>query len=350
MTVRLYQSTDASAPTLTGQAGSLTTLLDAVLVNGYGSQPAAGWSIAQTTTNKRGYQQATGGNSGATGCSLWVDDSAPTTAKEARVTGFETMTGLGTGTGQFPTGAQLNIGTTPNGAVIIRKSTTADATARAWRAIANGHAIYLSVDTGDITNPTASFPFFFGDFFSYHASDTFAISLQGRASENNANGQNESFYMGRSSGPTPAAVGGQYVDRSWTGVGGSVPIDKIYFYAPQLGGGGGAISINNLPNVNATMGPGFNETASVYAYPNPADGSLSLSPFWIFHNNTIRGYMPGLWVPLHNLPLNHLDTFTVSGGNLNGKSFIGINVVAMVWNANNAGVMQFIIETSDTWS
>jgi hypothetical protein len=34
MTVRVYRSTDASAPVLTGQVGSLTALLDAVLVNG----------------------------------------------------------------------------------------------------------------------------------------------------------------------------------------------------------------------------------------------------------------------------------------------------------------------------
>jgi hypothetical protein len=34
MAVTVYKSMDASAPTLTGLAGSLTTVLDAVLVNG----------------------------------------------------------------------------------------------------------------------------------------------------------------------------------------------------------------------------------------------------------------------------------------------------------------------------
>jgi hypothetical protein len=61
MTVRVYRSTDASAPVLTGQVGSLTALLDAILVNGYGALTAAGWTIAQTTTNKRGYKQNTTG-------------------------------------------------------------------------------------------------------------------------------------------------------------------------------------------------------------------------------------------------------------------------------------------------
>lgn len=42
----LRESTDTSAPTLTGESGSLTNLLKAVLVNGYGSKDPLGWSIA----------------------------------------------------------------------------------------------------------------------------------------------------------------------------------------------------------------------------------------------------------------------------------------------------------------
>ena len=44
MTVRVYSSTDASAPVLTGQVGSLIAVLDACLVNGYGTKTAAGWT------------------------------------------------------------------------------------------------------------------------------------------------------------------------------------------------------------------------------------------------------------------------------------------------------------------
>lgn len=42
----VYKSTDASAPTLNGQKGSLITVLKACLVNGYGSKAAAGWTLA----------------------------------------------------------------------------------------------------------------------------------------------------------------------------------------------------------------------------------------------------------------------------------------------------------------
>lgn len=34
--VRVYQSTDSGAPSLTGQTGTLVSLLDACLVNGFG--------------------------------------------------------------------------------------------------------------------------------------------------------------------------------------------------------------------------------------------------------------------------------------------------------------------------
>ncbi|WP_297486902.1 MULTISPECIES: hypothetical protein [Pseudomonadota] len=38
MTVTIYSSKDASAPALTGIAGSLVAVLDACLVNGYGTK------------------------------------------------------------------------------------------------------------------------------------------------------------------------------------------------------------------------------------------------------------------------------------------------------------------------
>ena len=51
MTVRIYKSTDSGAPTLTGQAFSLISLLLACLVDGYGSKAAAGWTKPYTGTN-----------------------------------------------------------------------------------------------------------------------------------------------------------------------------------------------------------------------------------------------------------------------------------------------------------
>jgi hypothetical protein len=144
MTVRVYRSTDASAPVLTGQVGSLIALLDAVLVNGYGALSAAGWTKSFSTTNKAAYRQnATGANNTAAPMYLYVDDTGPGAgaAREARACGFETMSAITpTGTGQFPTAALSTIGV---GTVVIRKSVSADAVARPWTIVANGQTIYL---------------------------------------------------------------------------------------------------------------------------------------------------------------------------------------------------------------
>ncbi len=57
MTVTVYRSTDASAPQLSGTAGSLAAILDGCLVTGYGSKPAAGWTTAFTSGDLRSYRQ-----------------------------------------------------------------------------------------------------------------------------------------------------------------------------------------------------------------------------------------------------------------------------------------------------
>jgi hypothetical protein len=179
-TVYTYRSTDASAPTLTGQNGSLVSLLDACLVNGYGSQSAAGWTIAYTTTNKRVYQNS---SSSGTGFYLNIDDSGSGSggAREALMTGFQSATGIGTGTGQFPTFSQMNIGI---GSVVCRKSNTADSTVRSWTLVADNTVLYFFAESGDFIVPIQPNFFAFGDFFSYASSDLYRCIIMGRNSTN----------------------------------------------------------------------------------------------------------------------------------------------------------------------
>jgi hypothetical protein len=353
MTVRVYRSTDASAPVLTGQAGSLTSLLDAVLVNGYGSATAAGWTIGYTTTNKRAYLQNLTGANNASGMYLYVDDTAPGAggAKEARACGFETMSAITpVGTGQFPTSGQSAVGV---GTLVIRKSATADSTARAWTIIANGQTIYLFIETGDQVAPVAAFPFVFGDFFSYKTSDSYAVAIVGRPLENTGSSSSES--LSTLSGATVQytlsnVMTGHYSARSWTGVGGSQKIGKLIDNSKM-----GTASVGNWNSDTQTTGAtngqislGRNSNGAYFAYPNGPDGACWISPIWLNHSNAIRGYFKGLWAPLHDRPLNHGDTYTVSGGNLNGKSMIAQAIPAFINNAIDVG--QIHVETSDTWT
>lgn len=60
MPVTVYRSSDASAPSIGRTTGSIITLLDACLVNGYGAKAAAGWTKSYSGTNAAVYRQ--GGN------------------------------------------------------------------------------------------------------------------------------------------------------------------------------------------------------------------------------------------------------------------------------------------------
>ncbi len=363
MTVRLYKSTDASAPALSGSAGALLTVLDAVLVNGYGSQTAAGWTIAYTATNKRQYQMAAGG----TGCQLYIDDTGPgaATTKEARINGFKAGSAIGVGTGQFPTNVQM---VATSGTLVVRKSTTADATARAWTIIADGNTLYMFVESGDYTNPLMSHPWMFGDFFSYSSTDTNNCAIIGRTIENSS-----AFCVAGTLLPTsvyegfsPFAVmnstglsnlvAGNYVAGNYTGLGGSIQVGKHTDLTKMGGSAGSATGLSVIAMCMGYQGywsSGSNGSGGTWAnqfvYPNLPDNGMYVAPVWIHHNGIVRGYFKGLWAPLQHVPLGHNDTYTGTG-NVNGKSFIAQSILACSANNITFTPGQVHIEYSNTWT
>lgn len=323
MGVTLYRSTDTSAPSLTGQTGSLVALLDAVLVNGYGSQTAAGWTIAYTGTSKRDYKQGTGSN----GYYVDIDDSGPGagTFKEARMRGYETMSALGTGTAPFPSVAQSSFG------VVCRKSNTADSTARAWYCVADSTCFYLFVDTGDFTSPAYSMAVMFGDIFSYKSGDAYATMCIGRNAENNVTYSPEALpVVVSTTSALVTASGGHFIDRHWNGLGGSLQVCKFT-----------SLLAATVANANTVVG----SNAAMCAYPNGPDNALELAPFWIGQQGNIRGYLKGLWAPCQFQPCGHGDTFTGTG-NMAGKSFLALNMQG----GSTQTLGQIVIETSNTWS
>lgn len=363
MTVRIYRSTDAAAPVLTGVAGSLVALLDACLVNGYGALTAAGWTKAFTAANKGAYKQNLTASNNAAGMLLYVDDTGPGAggAKEARATGFETMTAITpTGTGQFPTAGQSAIGV---GAVVIRKSATADATARAWTLIANGQTIYLFIESGDQTAPLGALAFTFGDFKSYKTGDQYAVQIIGRQTENVAGSQYEPLQGigGAAAMNLGNKMFGHYIARSWTGLGGSVQCVKTADWGKL-----GSSTTNNdatalihqwsadanllWNNAAANFTIGRNSSKVQLSTPNGPDGGLWLSPLFLGHNFSLRGYLPGLWCPLHDRPFSHNDTLTIASGSLTGKSMICQQISAYIGGLTSTEIGQVLAEYSDTWT
>lgn len=316
--VHEYKSTDASAPQLSGQAGKLTDLLDAILVNGYGALPAAGWAITFTATNKRVYRPAAGNR-----LYLRVHDNATGSggAKEALIRGAESFSDVDTPTNPFPTAAQSAL---TDNSLIARKSNSADATARPWISFADDRTLYLAVQTGD--SAATYFTWMFGDFCSTLSADAWRTILVGRATENSSAVQQGDVDSLQNSTFNTVLVG-HFVARARTGAAGSLAVQKSDNPGfPATGIGCGILA--NLP------------------YPNAEDGGLYEDRVFLHDVTTapassIRGTMRGLWAPRHAAAFfNDQDTFQ-GVGDLAGRSFRIIKASA------RGGCMAF--ETSDTW-
>lgn len=308
MTVRIYKSTDSSAPVLSGQAGALIALLDAVLINGYGSATPAGWAKAFSGTNLAAYRPPAGGNR----FYLRIDDTGTT---NGRGVGYETMSDVNTGTGDFPTAAQVS------GGLYWPKSNTADATARPWIIAATDRMLIMHVSSASTANATNASVCVFGDIKSYKSGDAYGtihIACIG-STPNSANN------FSALASALSAASNGHFMARTQAQTGTSVTIGKHTDMCksastPRIGNDGGL------------------------TYPHPPDGGLYMAPLWVHEPIAlaVRGTLPGLWAPLHNKPLEHLDTFSGTGA-LAGRTFLALKMYD-----NNSGGECFL-EVSDTW-
>lgn len=245
MSVQIYKSTDASAPVLTGLAGSLIALLDAVLINGYGALAAAGWAKAFSGTNLAAYRPPVGGNR----FFLMVNDTGAT---NGRCVGYETMSAISVGTGNFPTAAQVA------GGMYWPKSSSADATARPWIIAATDRLLIMHVSSNSTTNATNASVCVFGDIKSYKAGDAYGtIHIAGTGST--PSDSNNFFAL---AGALSGASAGHFMAHTHAQTGTSVTIGK---------------HTDMLKSVSTTrMGDDGGLT-----YPHPPDGGLYMAPVWV---------------------------------------------------------------------
>lgn len=129
-----YRHDDAGAPVLDGTADSIITLLDAILINGYGSKPAAGWTKPFTGSGKAVYRMS---NSTGRGYYLRVVDNGDTN-RSCRWKSYGEMTSVDAGTWPLPDyGASDGF--------YIKKSDTSDSVARQWFCTADSMGIFLYI-------------------------------------------------------------------------------------------------------------------------------------------------------------------------------------------------------------
>ena len=272
----IYRSTDAGAPQLSGQSGSLVTLLDALLVDGYGSKAALGWTRERSGLNVRAYRNSPVSGSGYR---LRVDD-AP--AQFSWLRGYESMVDIDTGAGLVPTVAQR-----ANGCLWI-KSSVASGGSRPWFAIGNERCFYLFIQHqgGGANNDVA---YFAGDIISYVPGDrhAFAVTQNNLTGYSSGFGASQTFQaIAQNWNATPSVISASvYVARNWQGLEGAVLLGPTPSAVVGIAGPyGGSISNNN------------------YDVPAPVNGGVISVPGVLLEGkHLLRGEYPGARAPISTL-------------------------------------------------
>lgn len=313
----IYQSTDAGAPVLSATAGALITVMDAVLVNGYGTKAAAGWTKAFTGTNKAAYRMGGGSRN-----YLRVLDTGPLTVNEARCTGYTSMSDVDTGGGAFGTFVSSSY-------YIIKKSDAGNNAAQAWIIVADERTFLLFRITA--VSGAAYAPFFFGDFYSVAgSSDVWNTLVIGSADEQTSDSsQAGGYFFGKCSTAVNVVVPRHGVAATYTGVGGTIGIGKV----------GDARKAGGDYFTNAAAG--------AVPAPNPIDNAYYLSPLWLSESNgAIRGRMRGIWQLCGPYSAFSNGAVITGTNELQGKTFLVIQIYQLFSAGAPNGLV--LIETSNT--
>lgn len=334
-TVKYFHSSMSGAPTLSGSAGSLITVLDACLVNGFSSVTLDSLVVSgnvATGTKSTGHNLTMIGTvgpvvriAGATPSGLngdWRLASVPNnTTFTFATTGISDQTASGTitakrapagfekaftGTNKAAyrslnaAGTQLYLrlddtGTTAATAIMYEAMsdidtgtglsptsgsvTWAKGSSLPWAIFADDRAVYL------LTNNTNGM--FFGDIASFLSPDPYGAALIGSSVGSTYT------YLGYLNSSSQS-----YLARTWSGIGGAVTMAR---YSVRFS------SYDYL---------GYAGTA----FPNPPDHAFHAAPVYVLES-VLRGLMPGLWNPLHtSAQLSHqlLVPLTVNGAGRQG--------------------------------
>lgn len=231
-----------------------------------------GWQKPHAGTNKGAYKIDNTKYPASPACLVRFDDNYTYGAK---VAGYESMSGIDTGTNQFPSAGQNS-----NGLWVIKTESSSTRENRSWFIIGDDKLFYFGINnyTADLiyAGPTWTA---FGQ-YANNAIDPFAFVVTGSAS-------NESpsiYYASDTVFTTSSRADRQYIARSYDGLSAS----KNYLaktWPSEYGGSG------------TSSGP--------LAYPNGPNNGLYMCPIDLFESSPNgfqhRGAYPGAYMLPHNL-------------------------------------------------
>lgn len=227
----------------------------------------AGWLKPFSGTNLAAYKVDPAKYPDSTGIFLRLDDTGTFNAK---IVGFETMSGINTGTGEFPTAAQ-----TP---LYVFKSDTANTVAKPWLVVCDGRMVYVGVRHYNTNNANYAPSWWcFGEFASKKSADPYRFMVSGNYTSTSSASAGASNSIASTDNTNHT-----YIARSYTALGGGVKSVNAT-WPSSYGGSGGAAPLS---------------------YPNGPDYGLYLCPADIMEQGTLqtlRGRLPGMLMIPHRL-------------------------------------------------
>lgn len=370
--VKYFHSGMAGAPSLTGAAGALLAILDACLVNGFGSQTASLVTVAggvatvtvpsthpfdmhtvvlvsgATPSGLNGEKRvlssssnaitfdATGVADGtATGtisvklaAAGWLKPFSGTNlgayrvnggtgaylrvddtgTTNARVFAFESMNDVNTGSGQVPTATQVS------GGAYWCKANAAGGSGRAWIVVSDDRTVWIKVGTVSAGSQNNGITYGAGDFLSRKAGDAFSFALWASPIDNatgtTVGGADQYYGLAHAD---YFGSGSGYALRAVTGFTSTLRQAKIpdrYAVYSISSGAAGA----------------FESGICGLSYPNPADNSLLLTPYAVHSSGGPRGMLRGALFCPQTLPSPGFAALTMfdGQGDLNGRKILTV--------------------------
>jgi len=329
---KIFTSAMTGAPALSGTAGALISVLDAVLVNGFGLGTLTSLVVSggiATATYGSGHPFTPGSVAlfaGATPAGLNGEKRVLSTAANTvtfDATGISDQTATGTITSKVApagwsklysgtnlaaykiispqgTGCVLRVDDTGTTVARVRgyeamsdistgtgpfpttaqqaapglwwsKSNAASAAARPWRIVADDRGVYFFVKNADAAGEHQGN--YFGDILSIKSNDPYACALRANSADRSASvsAMSDSLEYADSSQSAP----GLYLARAANTLGGAL----AHYQDPVMSVG--------LPLTHVTGSVGF-------TYPSPVDNGLMLTPVTLYSAQGYRGYYPGV--------------------------------------------------------
>lgn len=334
MTIRVYQSTDAGAPILTGQNGSLIALLKACLVDGYGTgddaKPGLGWEVEASAD---GLVAAFRSTDVATGQHvLLMDDTGPGAggARFGKALGIKADQWQGfvgdvpTYTGEtFPTTSQSSFGSE------WCKSETSNSIPREWIVIGDARTFYYFCNLGTQTTTdvfTGIAAHGFGHLNVVRLEDDGLAFLAGNIFQANYNFDTfvgDAWRLGR------ADIGSLDITR--TRASGVLSNGQLYSAQPHRG----EITRSSWGAFTRNKYPVFGDSGMVVE-----DGQIITSDGSQFE---LRAYYPGLLAPAHLMPLPHMSSINGIPG-LADRNYLVISA------ATDQRQGQLLLDITGPWS